>query len=220
MRKLRMLALVLCAVLLLSGCSALLEREYSAVEPHSRKYWESDTAGVLRAEDYQELVNDILTLVAAHTEESTIRIYMPEQTLLETEELLEQACREVQQETAAGAYLVEYLSYTLSEAAACREAALHISYRRTAEQYADVVSVTSVTSAAAMEELIRGAAETGRQELVLRVHYFTADAEEIRALVRTLDQDYSGDQAGEWSVEFYPASGERRIVEFLLPKNP
>lgn len=220
MRKLRMSALLLCAVLLLSGCSALLEREYSAVEPHSRKYWESDTAGVLRAEDYQELVNDILTLVAAHTEESTIRIYMPEQTLLETEELLEQACREVQQETAAGAYLVEYLSYTLSEAATCREAALHISYRRTAEQYADVVSVTSVTSAAAMEELIRSAAETGRRELVLRVHYFTADAEEIRTLVQALDRDYSGDQAGEWSVEFYPTSGERRIVEFLLPKNP
>ena len=220
MQRLRFLAAALAAALLMSGCASLLEREYSAVEPHSRKYWESDTAGVLRAEDYQELVNDILTLVAAHTEESTIRIYMPEQTLLETEELLEQACREVQQETAAGAYLVEYLSYTLSEATACREAALHISYRRTAEQYADVVSVTSVTSAAAMEELIRGAAETGRQELVLRVHYFTADAEEIRALVRTLDQDYSGDQAGEWSVEFYPASGERRIVEFLLPKNP
>ena len=88
MRKIRMLAAVLAAALLMSGCSALLEREYGVVEPHSRKYWESGDGGVLRAEDYQELVNGLLTLVAAHTSESAVRIYMPELSLLETEDLL------------------------------------------------------------------------------------------------------------------------------------
>lgn len=218
MRRLRVLALALCAALVLTGCSALLERDYSVVEPHSSKYWESGTGDVLRAEDYQELVNDILTLVSAHTEESVIRIYMPEQTLLETEELLERACREVQTETPAGAYAVEYLSYTLAEGAASRDAALHIQYRRTAEQYAEIVSITSVTSAAAMEDLIRGAAETEREELTLRVHYFNADEDELRALVSDLAAEYGGESA-QWSVELYPAQGERRIVEILLPKN-
>lgn len=218
MHRLRFLAAALAAALLMSGCASLLEREYSVVEPHSRKYWESGTDDVLRAEDYQELVNDILTLVAAHTEESVIRIYMPEHTQMEIEELLERACREVQTETPAGAYAVEYLSYTLADGAASRDAALTIHYRRTAEQYAGIVSVTSVTSAAAIEELIRSAVETGREELTLRVHYFTAREAELQELVAALDGEYNGEAAGSWSAAFYPSGGERRIVEFLLPK--
>ena len=222
MKKIRILAVALSAVLLLSGCASLLEREYSVVEPHSQKYWESGDSGVLRAEDYQELVNGLLTLVAAHTTESTVRVYMPELSLMETEELLQQACREIQTETAMGAYAVEYLTYTLSESAAYREAAFRIRYRRTAEQYAAAISVTSVTSAEAMEELIRGAVEEGREELTLRIHYFTADAEEIRVLLQTLEQEYQGEvreeESAAWSVEFYPALGEQRIVELLLPK--
>lgn len=218
MRKIRILATVLAAALLMSGCSALLEREYSVVEPHSKQYWDSGDSGVLRAEDYQELVNGILTLVEAHTTESVVRIYMPELSLLETEDLLHQACREVQMETAAGAYAVEYLTYTLSESTAYREAAFRIRYRRTAEQHAAMVSVTSVTTAEAMEELIRGALEEEREELTLRIHYFTAAEEEIRLLLQALDQEKNGDDAGSWTVEFYPASGEQRIVELQFPK--
>lgn len=220
MKKIRVLAAALALTLLMSGCSSLLEREYSVVEPHSKKYWESES-GVLRAEDYQDLVNGILTLVAAHTTESIVRLYMPELSLLETEELLQQACREIQTETAAGAYAVEYLTYTLSESTAYREAAFRIRYRRTAEQQASMVSVTSVTTAEAMEELIRGAAEAGREELTLRIHYFTAPEEEIRLLLQTLEQEYRGEYENEesasWSVEFYPSGGEQRIVEVLLP---
>ena len=216
MRKIRMLASVLAVTLLLSGCSALLEREYSVVEPHSKQYWDSGDSGVLRAEDYQELVNGILTLVAAHTEESVVRLYMPEYSLMETEALLENACREVQTETAAGAYAVDYLTYTVSESAAYREARFTISYRRTAEQYGSIVSVTSSD---AVEELLRSAIETGDEELTLRVHYFTATEEEIRMLLQGLDMEKNGEAAGAWTVEIYPAAGQQRILEFFLPQN-
>ena len=33
---------LLWACLALTGCSALLEREYATVEPHSSKFWEED----------------------------------------------------------------------------------------------------------------------------------------------------------------------------------
>ena len=218
MRKIRIIAAALTAVLLLSGCSVLLEREYSVVEPHSKQYWDAGDSSVLRAEDYQELVNGILTLVEAHTTESAVRIYMPELSLLETEDLLQQACREVQTETAAGAYAVEYLTYTLSERTAYREASFRIRYRRTAEQHAAMISVTSVTTVEAMEELILGALEEERETLALRIHYFTAGEEEIRMLVQALDQERNGEDAGGWTVDFYPAGGEQRIVELQLPK--
>ena len=56
--------LLLCGALLLSGCG-LLRREYSRTEPHSATYYEGDRRDVLRAESYQDLVNDLLLLVAA-----------------------------------------------------------------------------------------------------------------------------------------------------------
>ena len=37
---------LLWACLALTGCSALLEREYAPVEPHSSKVWESEAAGI------------------------------------------------------------------------------------------------------------------------------------------------------------------------------
>ena len=48
--KTRLLAM-LCAVMVLSGCASLLEREYSSVEPHSSMFWESEAADSFRAEN-------------------------------------------------------------------------------------------------------------------------------------------------------------------------
>ena len=89
--------LLLCGALLLSGCG-LLRREYSRTEPHSATYYEGDRRDVLRAESYQDLVNDLLLLVAAHAEEGTVWYYAEEETDLSRE--AQRACAEVQQETA------------------------------------------------------------------------------------------------------------------------
>ena len=106
--KLRILA-VLCAVLLLTGCASLLERTYTSVEPHSSKFWESEAAGTLRAENYQDIVNDLLLLIGEHTETATLRLYNYSDDLT-VAETLEQAAAEVQQETPMGAYAVEYIT--------------------------------------------------------------------------------------------------------------
>ena len=74
MRK-PVLILLLTGCVLLSGCSSILDREYSSVEEHSSKYWESEAAGTLRAESYQDIVNDLLILIGKHTESATVRLY-------------------------------------------------------------------------------------------------------------------------------------------------
>ena len=59
----RILCLPLAALcLFLSACS-LLEGNYSQVEPHADRYWESAADDILRAESYQDLVNTILLLI-------------------------------------------------------------------------------------------------------------------------------------------------------------
>lgn len=215
MKKCKVLAVLLLCVSLLCGCSSLLERQYSVVQPHSQKYWEAGASGVLRAEDYGEIVNGILTLVSDHRETGVIRVYMPEKSVVEAELLLEQACLEVQTETPAGAYMVDYLSYTVSGETAYWEAALTIGYRRTAEQYASVVNVTSF---AAVSDMVRTAVAEGKTELALRISYLTVSEEEIFAEVQALEQEYTG-ESGVWMVNFYPGSGENRIMEFLFEKS-
>ena len=106
--------LLLCGALLLSGCG-LLRREYSRTEPHSATYYEGDRRDVLRAESYQDLVNDLLLLVAAHAEEGTVWYYAEEETDLSRE--AQRACAEVQQETPLGAYALDYLTYTVDDGA-------------------------------------------------------------------------------------------------------
>ena len=98
------LSLALC--LMLSGCggNVVLERSYSVSTPHSEVYWENEGADTLRADSYQDLVNALLLLLGEHSEEGVVRIYSEEDAAA----MAEQACKEVQEETALGAYLLDY----------------------------------------------------------------------------------------------------------------
>ena len=59
-------------LLALTGCAlAAGAGRTRTVEPHSSKFWESEAAGTLRAENYQDIVNDLLILIGQHTESAT-----------------------------------------------------------------------------------------------------------------------------------------------------
>ena len=145
--KLCHLTLLLCVSLSLTGCSALLERNYATVEPHSSKFWESEAAGTLRAENYQDIVNDLLILIGQHTESATVRLYNYEDDLT-VADTLEQATTEVQQETPMGAYAVEYITAVEQPQRSCYEMNVQISYRRSAEQVQTIVNATSPSAPA------------------------------------------------------------------------
>ena len=149
------LALALC---LLTGCASLLERTYSTVEPHSSKFWESEAADTLRAENYQDIVNDLLILIGQHTETATLRLYnfTDDLTVADT---LEKATSEIQQETAMGAYAVEYITSVSRAQRGYYEIDVQISYRRTAEQ---IQAVVNATSTEALYSLLETALDSGR----------------------------------------------------------
>lgn len=206
--------LLLCGALLLSGCG-LLRREYSRTEPHSATYYEGDRRDVLRAESYQDLVNDLLLLVAAHAEEGTVWYYAEEETDLSRE--AQRACAEVQQETPLGAYAVKYLTYTIDDSAR-NYTAIHltIGYRRTQEQIASMVYTTSVS---ALGELLTAAARRGSGELVVQVGYFDNQEEEVRSIVDQVQAMEAPEQKEPWTVNFYPEGGDVGIIEILLKKS-
>mgnify|MGYP002565322807 FL=1 len=205
-----MLALAIAAAL--PGCS-FLERGYGSVEPHSSSYYESEAGDVLRAENYQDLVNDLLVLIGDHAAGGTIWLYPGKETL-DAEQALEQACQEVQRETPMGSYAVEYMTYTVAEDnRSYREITLSIGYRCTEAQLQAIVHATSVS---ALHALLTAAADNGAAELVVQLGYFQDQAQEVRDIVAQVEQEKNGDGASSWQVEFYPNETSAGIIEIQM----
>lgn len=212
--KKSVLCVLLAAMLCLSGCGSFLEREYSKVEPHSSTYYESENHSVLRAESYQDLVNDLLVLIGGHAEEGTIFYYGTEE-MPSAADAAEKACREVQQDTPMGAYAVDYMTYTVdSEPRNYAAISLTLRYRRSAEQVNGIVHTSSV---AALYDLLTDAAKNDAQELVVRVGYFHNEKDTVRATVRQVQRELNAAQE-PWEVNFYPDGSNVGIIEIILKK--
>lgn len=213
--QLAALALALC---LLTGCSALLERTYSTAEPHSSKFWESEAAGTLRAENHQDVVNDLLLLVGQHRETATLRLYDFKSELAVTE-TLEEAAAEVQQETPMGAYAVEFITTSSHPQRGYYEVAVRIGYRRTLEQLQAVVNATSPE---ALYSLLAAALDDEKTELAVRMGYWGADGEtRVEEAVGQLREERELTETIPWVVNYYPGQENPGLVEFLLdPPEP
>ena len=211
--KWRPMVWMLVSLCLLTGCASLLERTYSKVEPHSSRFWESEAADTLRAENYQDIVNDLLILIGQHTESASLRLYNFEDDLAAAA-AMEQAAAETQQETPLGAYAVEYMTSAGQSRRGYYEATVKISYRRAAEQ---VQSLVNATSPEAVYSLLDAALDEGRTELAIRVSYWGTDGRErVEAAVEQLRKERGLEETPTWQVNYYPDSGQVGLVEFLM----
>ena len=217
-RKLSGLAVLTLALCLLTGCSALLERTYSTAEPHSSKFWESEAAGTLRAENHQDVVNDLLLLVGRHQETATLRLYEFKSDLA-VADTLEEAAAEVQQETPMGAYAVEFITTSSHAQRGYYEVAVRIGYRRTLEQLQAVVNATSPE---ALYSLLAAALDDGKTELAVRMGYWGADGgTRVEDAMAQLREERELTETVPWVVNYYPAGENPGLVEFLLdPPEP
>ena len=216
MKKALLAALLAALMLVCTGCASFLERDYSVVQPHSSTYYESEDRSVLRAESYQDLVNDLLLLLTGGAKEGTVWLYAGSEPM-DASAAAERACQEVQQETPLGAYAVEYLTYTIDDSAR-NYTAIHltIGYRRTQEQIASMVYTTSVS---ALGELLTAAARSGSGELVVQVGYFDHQEDQVRSIVDQVQAMEAPEQKEPWTVNFYPEGGDVGIIEILLKKS-
>ena len=204
---------LLAACLLLTGCAPLLERSYSTSEPHSSKYWESEAADTLRAENDQDIVNDLLILIGQHTESATLRLYnFPDDQA--AGEAMEKASLEVQQDTPLGAYAAEYITYVSQSQRSYYEINVQIGYRRSEEQIQTIVNATSFS---ALNDLLEAALDGDRTELVVRIGYWQADGrDKVAQTVGALRQARGIPEETVWIVRYYPQSDPVGIIEFLL----
>jgi len=210
--KKRAAAALLAVCLALTGCSSLLEREYVHITPHNAAPTAEGDPSTLRADSYQVLVNALLYLVTIGAGTGRVRLYLDSQ---EVEDDLEAACLEVVQEDPLGAYCVEFIKYKVDPVVTYSEAEVQITYRRTREQVASIVSATGVT---AIRSELRTALTSFASERVLRINYLGEGEEFIRSLVK--QAYYTSPSAAldlpEIDVSVYPDAGRQRIVEIEL----
>ena len=184
------IAYLLALCLTLSGCGdRLLERSYSSVTPHSAAYRVAEEEDTLRAENYQELINALLILLGEHSEEGVVRIYGDH---ADPSAMAGEACVEVQQETALGAYLLDYITYDGTAESGWYELTVHFGYRRTSEEQNAIVNATSTE---ALPDLLRAAIDEGRAAVAIRVGWFGTDRNGVMALVGAVhDEVYPPDE--------------------------
>ncbi len=209
MKKFIILALCVAALLCATGCS-FLHREYSSVKPHSAGYYESADKNALRAESYQDLVNDLLILVDRRAETGTIRLYTaPEE--LDADDAMAQAMLETQYETPIGAYAVEFITYKVGEEkAGATVLEVEFGYRRTAEQMAAMVHTTGVS---ALSTLLPAAVDNDAPELVLEVGYFR-DRTELDEIIARVREEKAITEP--WQINLYPNEEDVGIVEIIF----
>ena len=213
-------SVILFSCLLLTGCAPLLDREYRIVELHSSKFWEDDADDVLRAESYQDIVNDLLLLVGEYQQQATLRLYSDDSEATVAAEL-ERAAAEVQKDTPLGAYAVEYITTESSRERGYYEIHVRIGYNRTRDQMKAIVNATST---AALEPLLTAAMESGRKSLAVRIGYWNeGDEGKVSDAMLRVEKEWTLTGSQIWTASYYPSAGNAGLIEFRLepaPKKP
>lgn len=211
-KRLFALALIFGLLLALSGCAAMLNREYSFSTPHT-EYPVSDKSAVLQAENYQGLVNAILYFVTEHKDTGIVHLtYAQDEARMDSD--LAAACREICEEDPLGAYAVEDIQYTSQRMTAYYEVTASISYAHSEEE---VSAIAPVAGSSAIRQTVSAAMIAFADKCVFRVSYFTGDVLSLRQLVRQTWLDTPLALAGpKANITLYPNSGTSRIVEITL----
>ena len=125
--------LVLLPVLLvlLTGCSALVNSSYLHVSPYTEPVKQESEEGYQTAENYLSLKNALLYFVENGQEQGSIRVYDYSGDLASE---LPEAVREVTEKDPLGVYAVETMEAESSLIVAYQEIRVDIAFRRTPEQ--------------------------------------------------------------------------------------
>lgn len=213
----RITALLLTLTLLLSGCASMLEQDHLVVSPHVNQVVIADDPSVLRAKNYQELVNGVLYFVSRGMDSGTIRLtkYSGDPELD-----LASACAEVQQEDPLGAYALERLEYSCSLIVSYYECSFSLTYRRTQAQ---MDALRTVSGSSSIREELKQAVETRQAQIALRISSYYAREDTLQSLLREACLELALENvACTMELTFYPAQGggTQRIVELTFSYAP
>jgi len=211
MRK-KILTAALAALLLLSGCSALVEGEYRTTTAHRETMEDKSAAPAAEVQNYQALYSALFDMISSREEYGVIR-FVGYDGIAEAD--ISEACMDITYNTPLGSYSVYNISSTVTRIVSYYEAEVEISYKKTARQ---MNSVRTARSMFHIENLLHDAIESNESVIAIQTDVSDMTAEGVRQLVMRLFLEEPGQFVCEpqVSVHFYPDSSEEKIVEVQL----
>ena len=210
--KKSVLILALLSALLLGACGGIYDAEYVYSAPYDD---ETQNTGGTEGEDvrsYAQLEGAITAMVIGARSGGKLRFSSYSGSVADD---IAAVCYEIKTQTPMGAYAVEELTYELSRIVSYYTAEVFITYKRSAAEIRDVVTVNGIS--ALQSHLSAKVAEHDRHE-VLKVYSSAVSDEYIRGLIHQacLDAPLICDGEPKVKVAAYPSEGVNRIYDIEL----
>ena len=212
-KALPLTALALAAVLFLSGCSTMFDRDYLVISAHVDEQTQMTNEDYIAVSTYGELRDAILYLIENSAEEGVLRAYSYAGDLKKD---LPSAIYSVLNDEPLGVYAVEYIPYEAPVSfPGYNEIRLSVTYRKTeAERLAIQEVVGYSTFGAMIEQTLTGFGTS----LVAQTAYYHEDNFNVDKLIS--GYYYAHPETAlvmpAYTVKLYPDNGLKRIIEIQL----
>lgn len=179
--RIRLIAVVCVLALLLSGCSAMFDKVYRSEEVYVDDYFEiKDETSVQEVKNYRGMKTALMNLINSAAEYGKIRT---EKYKGDPEDDISKVCFEVTREEPMGIYAVDYITHSVNLIVSYYEIEVYITYRRTPEEIAGVVTIRSSTE---LQEMLGAAMEDYDSSLAVMQVSTDVDSESIEDYVKSL----------------------------------
>ncbi len=210
----RILAFVMCVAMVtaVSGCGALLERDYIQVTDHVDHTADTDDATALRAESYADLVSSAQYFVTMGAATGTVHLY---QYTGDIEQAVNNACNAILQDDPVGAYALRDVTCEYTHIVSYYECVFTYRYRRTMDE---IAAIQSANGKAAFRRQVAAALTSFSNQLVLKTSSYYESVETVQKAIWEVyyDTPEAALAMPEINVQLYPDQGEARVVEINL----
>lgn len=207
----RYLALMLAALMLLSGCARLFEKEFVS----EKDYEDPEVSGDSETQeihDYAGLLR-LLNAMVANFETQQSLIFTNYDGIIADD--LSKACWELRSNSALGSFCVQDIEYTTEQVVAYCEADITVSYKRSEEE---VKGLTSVQTRSAVAECVADALAEQKEKLAVLMNTNALTENDIKELVlqTCLDHPTLAVEIPTVDVTMFTGETNQRIFEITL----
>ncbi len=197
--------------LTLSGCSALLERDYRSVSRHVSHTSDAEDTSALRAETYSELVNDVQFFVSMGMQEGVVHLYRYSG---DVEADLEAVSQELLTRDPLCTWALEDIQWSHSRIVSYDECVFTFTYRADPAQ---IPSIQYTVGSTAIRELLENVLSQYDGTLLLQTSSYYAKTDLLLSLVQEAYYALPGYALGypDVTVNIYPQEegGSQHLVE-------
>lgn len=213
--KRRSAALLLAgAVLMLSGCGNMFEKEYVSTVDYVPAAQEQPSAGErITVRNYSALRSAIRSIVYAGSEQGLITFDQNYDG--DSREDMANACAQMRTQDALFAYCVQDISYEYSTIVAHDEAVLHVRY---AESAVGVDQIKRMTYATGLDKILRQAMEDNQSRVVFLINVSSYSTLQMKQLVSDTyhASPICAVREPDTDVHMFSGSGNQRLYEIDL----